>query len=82
MSIDLEPLRYQAPQVAEAAINFVDAIAGVTAEVVVVTFAGHFVALRFAGKFDGRQPVLFDQSFEGPIHGRNTQGRNVSLSCL
>lgn len=56
-------------EVAWAAVDLEDALAGAAFEVVVVFFARHFVAGGSVGQFDRREPAFFDAEFERTVDG-------------
>jgi hypothetical protein len=63
-----------------APVDFEDAVAGTTAEVVMMPFPGHFVSLRFAGKRHHREPALCYKRLERTIDGSNPQTWGIRLS--
>jgi hypothetical protein len=80
MSVDLKTARDETPQIGHTTIRFKHAIAYAATEVVVMPFAGKFIALRLARQFDRYQPALFSQRFERPVDRGNAQARQVTLS--
>lgn len=82
MPFELESTWCQPSQVGEAALDFVDPITGVTAEVVVVPFACDLVALWFARELNRHEPALGQKGFERAVNGGNPQTWSVGLGSL
>lgn len=51
----------------------------VAVEVVVVRFAGHFVARRLAGELDGREPAGVEEELDRPINCGDSEAGLLAL---
>src|SRR5690606_27808314 len=63
--------------VAGAAVDLEDAVAGGAEEVVVMVLAGDLVAGRTPGDLDGRDVAGLGERVDGPVDGRETEARHV-----
>ena len=62
--------------------QFEDLVAGPAMEMVVVLLAGDFVAGGLAGKVDGDEPALFDQSLDVAVNGGDAEAGNYFRGLL
>ena len=60
MAFDTKTTRRKLLQIGETAADFKDTIAHPTAEMVVMPFAGNFIAQRFPRQRYGHEPLFFD----------------------
>jgi len=80
MAVEQKAAGHKAPQIGHTTVRFEHAITYAAAEVVMVAFAGKFIALWLARQLDRYQPALFGQSFEGAVDRGDAQARHVALS--
>jgi hypothetical protein len=62
-----------------AAGDFEDALAVAAGEMVVVLFAGDFVAGGLAGKFNRGEPAFFEEGFDVAVNGGDADALDVGL---
>jgi hypothetical protein len=77
-----KPFGSQPVELAGTALEIVHAATGSAGEMVMMAFAGQFVAAGLAGYFDNRQPLLFQEQFKSPVNGRDADIWNRLLGIL
>ncbi len=79
VGFDEKPVRREAGQRAGAALDLEDAVANPAVEVVVVAFAGDFVARRGAGELNLDEFAVQHEAADVAIDGRDAQPRRQPL---
>ncbi len=79
MAFQLKTLRHQISVATQAAVNLVDLSTHAAMEMMVVLFAGNFVAGRFARKLHRHQPFFIHKRTDGAVHRGDTQAFHLAL---
>lgn len=82
MILDPKTLRREPLEIAGAAVDLEDLVAGAAHEVMVVMFAGPLVSGRLAGKLDRDQVTFLNELFDGTVDRRDPDAGHVPLGVL